>query len=142
MFLQTAADDEKVCLSPQKEHFLWNIIIICLLFYDFSICTWYLAILLRVLDHMEVVGGGLGAYPHAREVSLQQIPDKDSLYVYLPKYISLIKHFIDSFRRCGIHRLIRLTSEPRLEFYLDDLENTLRYFVINTFMIAGDIAVI
>ena len=56
--------------------------------------------------------------------------------------ISPIKHFMDIFRRCGENRLIRLTSEPRLEFYLDVLENTFRYFVINTFMSAGDLAVI
>ena len=84
MFLQTAADDEKVCLSPQTGHFLCNIVK-CQLsaFYDFSVRTRYLAILLRMLDHMEVVSCGLRAYPHAREVPLQQIPDKYSLYVSL-----------------------------------------------------------
>ena len=80
MFPQTAADDEKVCLSPQTEHFLCNMVK-CQLFYVF--CTRNLAILLRVLDHMEVVGCGLRAYPHARKVPLQQIPDKYSLYLYL-----------------------------------------------------------
>ena len=49
-------------------------------------CTRYLPVLLRMLDHMEVVSCGLGAYPHAREVPLQQIPDRYSLFFILLIY--------------------------------------------------------
>ena len=42
----------------------------------------------------------------------------------------------------GENRLVCLTSEPRLEFYLDVFENTLRYFVINTFMSAAPVTLL